>query len=387
MLVAAEASGDAMAAQLAHALRRRLGDEVRFVGVGGARMAEAGVVSPFDISELSILGLFEGLKAYPRVVRRANETAALAARERPDIAILVDSWGFTLRVAHRLRRLNPDMPIVKYVGPQVWASRPGRARTLAKAVDHLLSIHAFDAPFFEAEGLKTTFVGNSALIKDFSAADPQRLRIHIGAAPGDRILLVLPGSRPAEIARLAEPFAEAVRHVMTGRPDLRVVVSSAATVAGAVRAVQWPAGVVVIEDEGLKTDAMTAADVALACSGTVTTELALAGRPMVVGYRLSRVTYAVLKRLIRTPWVTLLNIAAKRFVVPEFIQDHCTGESLGAAVGALLDSPALRQAQATAQGEAIALMGPRDGDPAQRAADAVMTLLEDWPGPKKKPSR
>lgn len=378
MLVAAEASGDAMAANLARALKQRLGEGVRFVGVGGVRMAEMGIVSPFDISQLSILGLFEGLKAYPRVVARADETAALAARERPDIAVLVDSWGFTLRVAHRLRRLNPAMPIVKYVGPQVWASRPGRARTLARAVDHLLSIHVFDAPHFEAEGLKTTFVGNSALIKDFSGADPARLRAHIGAGPADRILLVLPGSRPSEVSRMGPAITDAVRRLQADRSDLKVVVSAAATVAPAVRALTagWP-DATLLEEEALKTDAMVAATAALACSGTVTTELALAGCPMVVGYRLSPITYAVLKRLIRTPWVTLLNIAAERFVVPELIQDRCTGENLAQAVGALLDDPHRRQMQAAEQTAAIALMGPREGDPAERAADAVLAVLRE----------
>src|SRR5437762_13759507 len=134
MLVAAEASGDERGAGLAHALRRRLGDEVRFVGVGGARMAAEGIISPFDITELSVLGLVEGLMAYPRVVRRADQTAALARRERPDVAVLIDSWGFTLRVAQRLRRDDPALPLVKYVAPPVWASRPGRARPLAGAV-------------------------------------------------------------------------------------------------------------------------------------------------------------------------------------------------------------------------------------------------------------
>src|SRR5258708_12972138 len=205
MLVAAEASGDDRGAGLARALKRRLGDGVRFVGVGGERMAAEGVRSPFDIADISILGLLDGLIASPRIVRRANQTAALAQRERPDVAVLIDSWGFTLRVAQRLRRQIPGLPLIKYVGPQVWATRPGRAKTLAAAVDHLLSIHAFDAPYFEAEGLPVTFVGNSALSLDFSNADPKRLRTQIGAGAADPILLVLPGSRPAEIDRVFPP--------------------------------------------------------------------------------------------------------------------------------------------------------------------------------------
>jgi lipid-A-disaccharide synthase len=378
MLVAAEASGDDRGAGLARALKRRLGEGVRFVGVGGQRMAAEGVESPFDIAELSILGLLEGLLAYPRVVRRADETAAIAARERPDVAVLIDSWGFTLRVAQRLRKLDPKLPLIKYVGPQVWASRPGRAKTLAGAVDHLLSIHAFDAPWFEAAGLPVTFVGNATLTLDFSKANPERLRTRIGAAPGQQILTVLPGSRPGEIARVLPAFEDAVNILKADRPDLHIVVPAAPTVLDAVKArvAGWPHRAHVIEGEAGKLDAMKAATVALACSGTVTTELALAGAPMVVGYRIGRVTYALLKWLIRTRYVTLFNIAAQDFVAPELIQDHCNGPELAAEVARRLDDPALRAAQVAAQSAALDKMGRGGPDPSEAAAAAVLKIVK-----------
>lgn len=379
MLVAAEASGDNLGAGLARALRGRLGAGVRFVGVGGAQMAKEGVESPFDIAELSVLGLFEGLAAYPRVVRRVAEAAALAAREKPDIAVLIDSWGFTLRVAKALRRLDPKLPLIKYVGPQVWASRPGRAKTLAGAVDHLLSIHAFDGPYFEREGLPVTFVGNSALAKDFSQADPARLKAEIGAGPDDQILLVLPGSRPSEIERVLPPFEAAV-HILRGtRPDMKVVIPVAPTVADLVKArvTGWPNRAYLIEDESLKTDAMKAATVALACSGTVTTELALAGCPMVVGYRVGKATYVLLKRLIRTPYITLFNIAAGKLVAPELIQDACNGEALAAEIARRLDNPELRERQIAEQYAALDKMGRGGRDPAEAAADAVLKVLAE----------
>ena len=377
MLVAAEASGDALGAGLARALKDRLGDRVAFVGVGGARMAAEGVESPFDIAELSILGLLEGVMAYRKVVRRADQTADLAAATRPDVAVLIDSWGFTLRVAQRLRRRLPGVPIIKYVGPQVWASRPGRARTLAATVDLLLSQHAFDAPYFEAEGLRTVCVGSMALQRDFSRADPRRLRAHIGATADEPILLVLPGSRPSEIARVGPRFGEAVERLAATRPGLKVVIPMAAAVAGAVRELVggWKIAPFLIEDEALKADAFRAGTVALACSGTVTTELALAGCPMVVGYRLGEVTYQVLKRLIRTPYVVLLNVAAGRFIVPERIQHQCTGEILAADIAARLDDPALRTQQVGAQDAALDAMGRGQGDPSALAAEAVIDIL------------
>jgi len=379
MLVAAEASGDDRGAGLARALKARLGEGLRFVGVGGERMAAEGVESPFDIAELSILGLFEGLMAYPRIVRRADETAALAVREKPDVAVLIDSWGFTLRVAQRLRRQNPALPLIKYVGPQVWATRPGRAKTLAAAVDHLLSIHAFDARYFEAEGLPVTFVGNSALTVDFSKAKPARLRKQIGAAPDDPILVVTPGSRPGEIARMLPPFEDAIRRLKETRPNLHVVVPAAPTVAEMVKArvAGWSHRAHVVEGDEGKLDAMKAATVALACSGTVTTELALAGAPMVIGYRLGPVTaWIVQNLLLRTKWVTLFNIAAQDFVAPELIQKYCTGEILAREVALRLDDKAFRERQIAAQYAALDKMGRGGPDPSEAAADAVLKIVE-----------
>ena len=378
MLVAAEASGDDRGAGLARALKRRLGDGVRFVGVGGARMAAEGVESPFDIAEISILGLLEGLMAYPRIVRRADETAAIAAREKPDVAVLIDSWGFTLRVAQRLRRRDRGLPLIKYVGPQVWATRPGRAKTLAATVDLLLSIHAFDAPWFEAQGLPVTFVGNSALSLDFSKARPTRLLKQIGAGPTDPILAVLPGSRPGEIERILPAFEDAVGRLKATHPQLHVVIPAAPTVAEMVkgRVAGWSHRAHVIEGEAGKLDAMKAATVALACSGTVTTELALAGAPMVVGYKLGPVTYAILQRLIRTRYITLFNIAAQAFVAPELVQDQCTGPNLAREVALRLDDAELRSRQVLAQYAALDRMGRGGPNPSEAAAEAVLKMVE-----------
>ncbi|MEW5687619.1 MAG: lipid-A-disaccharide synthase [Pseudomonadota bacterium] len=379
MLVAAEASGDGRAAGLARALRRRLGDDVRFVGIGGQALAAEGVESPFDITELSIFGLFEGLMAWRRVVRRADEASALAGREKPDVAILVDSWGFTLRVAQRLAKLDSDLPLVKYVAPQVWASRPGRARKAAEVYDLLLTIHAFDGGYFQREGLETVFVGDSTLAIDFSQADPARLRATIDARPDDPILLVLPGSRPSEIERVLPPFEDAVHRLKIERPGLQIVIPAAPTVAATVKAkvAGWAHRVHVVDGDTAKKDAMKAATVALACSGTVTTELALAGCPMVVGYRLGPMTYAVLKRLIRTKYVTLFNIAAQDFVAPEMIQDECNGAALAREVARRLDDAALRETQVSRQNAALLKMGRGGPDPSGAAADAILELMSE----------
>ena len=377
LLTALEASGDVLGAELMAALRRRLGPDVRFIGVGGPAMAAAGLASAFDIAELSVVGVIEGLFAYRRADRRARELTDLAIREKADIAVLIDSWGFSYLLGRRLRAASPRLPLVKYVAPQAWATRPGRAKALARIFDRLLSIIAFEVPLFEGAGIRTTFVGHPALAEDVPAGDGDRLRSQIGAGEGDSVLLILPGSRASEVARLMPPFEEAVALLKADRPSLYVVVAPAETVADHViaRVAGWPFRAHLIQDVQGRRDAMAGADVALACSGTVTTELAVAGCPMIVAYRLGELGYQIAKRIVRTRFITLINIAADAAVAPEMIQDDCTGPKLARELARLLDDPELRAAQAAAQAQALEALGGRGPAPAERAADAIFEML------------
>jgi lipid-A-disaccharide synthase len=313
------------------------------------------------------------------VMRCVAATAEVARRERPDIAVLIDSWGFTLRVAKALRRLDPTLLLVKYVGPQVWAWRAGRAKTLAAVVDHLLATQTMDGPYYDAVGLPHTFVGNPAMQADLSHADGARLREHLAIPPEDPVLVVLPGSRRNEITRLMPPFEQAVMRLKAERETLHVIVPAADTVRDLVlaRVAGWPFRAHVTEGEAEKFDAMKAGTLALAASGTVTTELALAGCPMVVGYKVDPPTAFVARIMVKLKWATLLNIAAGKEVVPEFIQEDCRPDALVAALSRLLDDPVLRQHQITEQNEALQLMGRGGPDPAEVAAETVLRLLAE----------
>jgi lipid-A-disaccharide synthase len=374
MLVAVEPSGDALGAALARALRRRMAGAVRFVGVGGPLMAAEGVRGSFDIAPLSVLGVFDALRIYPLVRRRAREVGELAARERPQAAVLIDSWGFNLRVARAIRRAAPKVTLIKYVAPQVWATRPGRARTLAGAVDRLLSIHAFDAPLFDAAGLPTTFVGNPVLAQAPVAANDGR---SIHAPADDPLLVVAPGSRRGEVARLIGPFGDACRLLSGERPRLKIAVLAADAVREAVAAgvAAWNVPATLVTGEAERRGAMGSATVALACSGTVTTELALACAPMVVAYRLDALTYPIARALLQTRYITLLNVAAGREVAPEFVQAACTGPQLAAALATLLDDPAARARQIADQSAALEIMRGGIADPSGAAAEAVIAQL------------
>jgi lipid-A-disaccharide synthase len=376
MLVAVEASADSLGAGLAHALKAKLGDGVELVGVGGAKMAAEGIFSPYDIGDLSLVGLFEIAGAVPLALRRLEETVQLAEAAKPDIAVLIDSWEFTWRVGRRMRLRTPDVALIKYVAPQVWATRPGRARVVARIFDRLMTLFDFETRHFEAEGVPTTSVGNPALRRDLADADPARLRAAIEAGADDPILLVLPGSRPGEIKRVLPAFEAAALRLADAYPKLQIVVPAADTVAQQVKArvAGWPRHAHVIEGERDKLDAMRAATVALACSGTVTTELAVAGCPMVVAYRGHPATALVARAIIRTRYFTLFNIAADEAIAPEFLQEQCNGPELAAAVAALLDDPARRASQVKAQTAALARLGLNRSDPFEAAADVVIDL-------------
>lgn len=375
-LVAAEASGDALGADLIRALRQRA-TGIELAGVGGAAMAGEGVASQADVSGLAVLGFVDGLLAYQRVKRAVAATVAAILKAAPDVVVLIDSWGFTLRVAQGVRAAAPHIKLVKYIGPQVWATRPGRARTLAAAVDHLICIHDFEAPYYAPYGLACTVCGHPAVGR-FTPGDGAAFRARHGLGDGERMLLVLPGSRPAEIRRVGPTLWRAAEQLARSRPKLRLACVAATAVRDAARA-QAP-GSTLIVDEAEKEDAFAAAELVLAASGTVTTEVALQGAPLVIGYKLGWITWGLARAfLFRAKYATLMNVAADAEVAPEFLQTRFTAGNVASAAARLLDDPNARSAQIQRQNSALMLMG-RGGRPAAEiAAEAVLAVLADQP--------
>ena len=370
-LVAAEASGDALGADLARVLKTR-DAQIDLQGVGGPMMEAAGLPSQADIKGLAILGFVDGLLAYSRVKRAVAATVEAILRAKPDVVVLIDSWGFTLRVAQGVRAAAPHIKLVKYIGPQVWATRPGRAKTLAAAVDHLICIHDFEVPFYAPYGLACTVCGHPALGR-FKPGDGAAFRARLGFTPTEKVILVLPGSRNAEIRRIG-PILWRAAELLDRDRDVRTMVVVANSVRARVLA-QAPSGVLIV-DETDKEDAFAAATVSLAASGTVTTEVALQETPLVIGYQLGWITWALARAfLFKSKYATLMNVAADAEVAPEFIQTRFTPENVAAAAAPLLDHPNARAAQVRAQNDALTKMG-RGGTPAAEiAADAVLNVL------------
>ncbi len=371
-LVAAEASGDALGADLIRALRARE-PELEIAAIGGEAMAAEGAPSAISIEGLAILGFIDGLRAYDRVVKKVAEATDAIIAARPDAVVLIDSWGFTLRVAQQLKARAPAIKRIKYIGPQVWATRPGRAKTLADAVDHLICIHAFETPFYAPYGLPCTVSGNPAIGR-FVAGDGAAFRARHAIGQEAQLLLVLPGSRTSEIRRVGPTLWRAAAALKQDRPNLRIGCVVSGQVAQAVRAGALD-GVLLIEERE-KQAAFAAATAAIAASGTVTTELALAGAPVVVGYKLGWITWALARFfLLKSKYVTLMNVAAGREVAPELIQTRFTPALVAAAAAPLLDDPAKRAAQIAAQDAALDAMG-RGGPPAAEiAAGAVLSVV------------
>lgn len=374
-LVAGEPSGDALGASLMAALKERTGGAVRFAGVGGEGMAHQGLDSLFPMADLSVMGVAEVLPRLPRILRRLSETAREARRLRPAAVVTIDAPDFCFRLAKRLR--GDGIPLIHYVAPSVWAWRPGRARKIAAFLDQLLALLPFEPPYFEREGLPCTFVGHPVVESGADLGDGRRFRERHGIAAEAPVICVLPGSRRSETSRLLPVFALAVAGLRASRPDLAAVVPVIGAVADEVAqaAANWPVPTTVLRGRADKIDAFAAADVALAASGTVALELAMAETPAVIAYRVSPVSAWLARRLIRVSYVSLVNLVLDRPVTPELLQEDCRPERLTAALDVLLTDEAARRAQIEAGREALLRLGRGGPSPGERAAAVVLDVI------------
>jgi lipid-A-disaccharide synthase len=375
-LIAGEPSGDLLGARLMAAMRRKSDKPIRFAGIGGDRMIAEGLETLFPLHELSLMGIAELLSRLPNLIRRLKQTAEEVRRRRPDVVVTIDAPDFCFRIAKRLK--GSGIPFVHYVAPTVWAWRPGRARKIAAFLDHLLALLPFEPPYFEREGLPCTFVGHSIVEGDAASGDGARFRAGHGIAPETRLLTVLPGSRRSEISRLLPDFKATLERLAPHHPGLVAVVPTVPHVRDTVAAevAEWSIPAILVEGDRDKYDAFAASEVALAASGTVALELALARLPAVIAYRMHPVTVGLYRRFIRVKYANLVNIMLDRMLVPEFLQENCTPDNLAGAVGRLLDDPAARQEQRDGVAEVARWLGQGGPPPSERAADVVFAVLE-----------
>jgi lipid-A-disaccharide synthase len=379
-VIAGEASGDKLGAALMAGLRE-LRPDVTFEGVGGPLMQAQGLASLFPMEELSVMGLAEVLPKYAHLKRRIGECARAVLATRPDVLVTIDSPDFNLRVARLVKASAPELLTVHYVAPSVWAWRPGRARKMAGVIDHVLALLPFEPPYMTAAGMTCDFVGHPVVAEPVaSSVEVQSFRMSF---PGEGpFILALPGSRRAEVARLAPVFGKALALVRDVHPAARVLLPTLRSVAAMVEdlTADWPLRPLIVEAPEDRRAAFAAADVALAASGTVSLELAANAVPMVIAYDMNPVTMFLMRRMARVDTVTLVNLVSETRVVPEFLGDSCRADRIAPALLQLLAGGPERDAQLAAMRltmERLGQGGPSPGALAARSVLARMGLLTD----------
>ena len=389
-VIAGEASGDLHGSNLIHALKSKL-PQTRFVGIGGPKMEEAGLELLFPSSDLAVVGLVEVIGHIRPILKAFGRTTAWLRKEKPDLLILIDYPEFNLQVAGRAKKLG--IPIFYYISPQVWAWRQGRVKKLRRLIDRMAVILPFEEAFFRSHGMEVSFVGHPLL--DVVRAEVSKTEFcrEAGLNPERPIVGLVPGSRKSEISRLFPVMAEAAKRIFQGRQDVQFVIPLAPSLdPGILESFNCPIAIsfatephrqlqtdkslnhpIIRVVKGQTYDAIAASDLILAASGTVTLEAAILGTPMVVTYKLSPITYFLANRLIKVPFVSLVNLVAKRRVVTEIIQQDVTPERLSQEALSLLRDDTGRENMIKDLKEVKNALG--GSGVAERAADLAMELI------------
>ena len=376
-LLAGEPSGDVIGARLMQALRARQDDpQIRFFGVGGARMQAQGLDSLFPMEELSLMGFAEVLPHVPRLLRRLSQTRKEILRQQPDMALTIDSPGFSLRLQKRLD--GQGLRRVHYVAPQVWAWRRGRAATLGAKIDHLLALLPFEPPFFKNYGLDCTFVGHPIIEEAGRKGNGALFRKRYQQPNDAPIVCLLPGSRLTEIRQHMPVLKETATRLWQRFPRLRLILPTLPNLTPILQPMieDWPIQPLILDERADRFDAYAASWLAIAASGTVTLELALANLPHITIYRTGAVTAWLARRMIDVAHVNLVNLILNRPVVPEWLQEDCNPDRIATSAVHLIEDADHREAQKTSLGEVMTMLkGGDDTPPSEQAASRVLDLL------------
>jgi lipid-A-disaccharide synthase len=379
-VIAGEPSGDSLGAAVMAGLKSLVPD-IRFDGVGGAKMQAEGLSSRFPMDELSVMGVAEIAPKYFHLKRRIRECAEAVLADPPDLLLTIDSPDFCLRVA-RLVKEKSDIRTVHYVAPTVWAWRPKRADKMAQVIDQVLALFPFEPPYMQRAGMECDFVGHPVVNEPIATQQETaafRERHGIGDAP---LLLVLPGSRRGEVSKLGPVFADVLARAKATHPELRMVLPAADHVVATVQEMVagWPVASIVLDPRGIdpstfaaeKRAAFGAANLALAASGTVSLELAASATPMVIAYDMHWLSRRIIKRMLLTDTVTLVSLVSETRIIPEFIAQDCRAELIAPAVSQVLETP---QAQLNAMALTMQRLGKGGEAPGLRAARAILERL------------
>ncbi len=376
-IVAGDISGDDLGGKLMLALTDKLGARVNFRGVGGVAMDTAGLQRLFPTSDIAVMGILPVIANLPRLLNRIGRTVDAIVSNPPDALVIIDSPDFTHRVARQVRRQLPNLPVIDYVSPSVWAWRPGRARRMRPYVDHILALLPFEPQAHrDLGGPDCTYVGHPLIerLPDLHPNAGETLRRE--TAPP--VVLVLPGSRPNEVARLLPVFCETINRVQQNLGEIEVIIPAVAHLAQRIseQTASWSFRPRIVVGEAEKYAAFRQARAALAASGTVTLELALAHVPVVVAYKVSKLEEMIARRLVKTKWMSLPNIILGEAACPEFLQEAANPESLAKVLQDLIEEGEPRRRQLKALMRMEKLMYLDNGErPSERAARVVIEAI------------
>jgi len=375
-IIAGEPSGDRIGGEIIKALKTKSGGKLRFAGVGGKYMHEQGLTSIFPMSDLTLMGAIEILPKLLKVYKRYCETLDAIRTVKPDLVLTVDSPDFCLRIAKKAKSYG--FPVIHYTAPTVWAWRPGRAAAMAKYLDHLLLLYRFEKKYFDAVDLPNTFVGHPLCTSGIDEQNPADFRKKYNLSATAPLLCILPGSRRAEVVSLMPVFHEALKKILKNHPKIKFVLPVAPQakdiVEGALRT--WDIPVTLVEGEDDKYGAMKASKAALAASGTVTLELAMAQLPTLITYIMNPITVWLGKKFIKTKYIGLPNIILNKLIMPELLQENCTPENIVTKLEKLLNDEQTRERQV----ENFKLLRTQlmlEGEtPSEKAAQVILDVID-----------
>lgn len=376
-IIAGEASGDIYGAKLINSLKAKSDEKTEFFGIGGERMIKTGFSSLFEMSELSIMGFAEILPHIRKLKQRIRQTVENIKKINPDIVITIDSPGFCFRVAEQLQ--DSGIKLVHYVAPTVWAYKPQRAQKVANLYDHLLVILPFEPPYFDEVGLDNTFIGHPIFEQDNSKQLSQKeFRDKYNISSKAKVICVMPGSRKTEINRMLPVFGKAIEIIKKTNPNLHVIIPTIGAVAKIVKDAvgKWPVTSTIIDNPVEKQSAFKASDAALVKSGTGSLEVAIAGTPMVIAYKLHPISHWLISRMVKIKYANLINHINNQEIIPELLQYRCTPELIAAKLNEVLNDKTVRKEQIEKSHTALKQMGlGQSPAPSEKAADKILEIF------------
>ena len=372
-IVAGEPSGDILGDQLIKSLQTKF-DSPIFNGVGGEKMQSNNFRSLFDMSHISIFGIFPVIKKLFFLLRKINDVVNDIVQIKPDIIILIDSPDFNHRVAKKVKRYLPDIPIICYVAPTVWAWRHGRAKKMSKYFNYLLSVIPFEVNFFEKYGLKTTYVGHP-FIEKVKKIDDKNFSNQLDLLNGDKTIIFLPGSRRSEIERHSPIMSQAIEYLRSQDLKINILIATGHKQLNQIR--EYFPDIKVITDDNEKYSLFKIADFACAASGTVTLELGLTETPTIVIYKMDKFTWFFISRMVKVKFVSLVNLILGRESSKELLQDNYTKENLIDEINKLLLDTEIQKKQIEDLREFKLIMKKNINNPSENASNIIKNILEN----------